>query len=654
MSKYDKLTQEELLKLVEKQEKELKSKKYGLVWDSEKEPEKVVLECENNIPILRRIKEKEIKTDESEENILIEGDNYHALTVLNYTHKGKIDVIYIDPPYNTGKAKEWKYNDKYVDENDGYRHSKWLNFMEKRLRLAKNLLKEDGVFFVSIDDHEIGQLKLLMDKVFQEKNLVGIFVWKKKKKGSHLSKSFRSMSEYILAYTLNKEKLLLVGETAYKNKWQPLAKRTNSQKELFFPKNTIITKLKDGNYEKGIKGKGTSALNFLNNFIIENGYITTDLKVKGPFVWVQNKLNEELELGTIPALSTKFGFNVLRSNQAEKTKTPSSILDDKIGIGTNEDANDELKEILKIENSFDYPKPTSLIKYLIFTKTFFINDSIILDFFAGSGTTGHAVLELNKEDGGNRKFILCTNNENNICEEVTYPRIQKVIQGYEFKGKDKTLLLEKKITFSNLYKNIKQRKNESDEDFKVRKEKELNKNVSKIWQEVDKVIEDNKDKFDDFEKKFEDNIIKIYGIKNIDGFKEGLRGNLQYFKTDLIPVERIDKISDKKRIELTEKAGQMIAIKENTFEEVELNEWFQIFESKDKKRRTAIYFREDTTEFENLIEKIKDYNTTLYIFSYGRIDKKLYNYLGKNIHIEDIPEPILEIYKEINLTIKEK
>ena len=169
---YEEFSKEELIEIIKKQQQELKNKKYGLVWDSEREPEQVVLDCANHLPILKRIKSKEIKTDDSEDNILIEGDNYHALSVLNYTHKGKIDVIYIDPPYNTGKANEWKYNDKYIDKNDNYRHSKWLNFMEKRLNLAKELLAEDGVIFISIGNDEFAQLKLLCDKIFDEKNFV--------------------------------------------------------------------------------------------------------------------------------------------------------------------------------------------------------------------------------------------------------------------------------------------------------------------------------------------------------------------------------------------------------------------------------------------------------------------------------------------------
>jgi len=203
---YDELSKEELLKIVKKQEKELKSKKYGLVWDSEREPEQVVLDCENNLPVLKRIKDKEIKTDNTEDNIIIEGDNYHALTVLNYTHKEKIDVIYIDPPYNTGK-KDFRYNDKYVELDDGYRHSKWLNFMEKRLNLARNLLKNTGILLISIDDNEVAQLKMLCDKIFDgntiknsRRNFIAILPTIMNLKGNNDQFAFSGTHEYTFVY----------------------------------------------------------------------------------------------------------------------------------------------------------------------------------------------------------------------------------------------------------------------------------------------------------------------------------------------------------------------------------------------------------------------------------------------------------------------
>ena len=174
---YSKLEKEDLLKVIEKIESR---KKYGLIWDEEKTKEKFEKESENALPVLKEVKGKEIKTDPAKPtNILIEGDNYHALSVLNYTHQGKIDVIYIDPPYNTGN-KDFKYNDCWVDEEDSYKHSKWLSFMSKRLRLAKHLLKSEGVLITHIDEHENSALELLLDDIYGEENRLGTIVWDKR------------------------------------------------------------------------------------------------------------------------------------------------------------------------------------------------------------------------------------------------------------------------------------------------------------------------------------------------------------------------------------------------------------------------------------------------------------------------------------------
>lgn len=638
MYQYDKFTKEELLELVIKQDEELAKKKYGLVWDSEKEPEQVVLDCENNIPILERISEKEIRTNETDDNILIEGDNYHALTCLNYTHKGKIDVIYIDPPYNTGKEKEWIYNDKYIDENDGYRHSKWLNFMEKRLKLANNLLSEVGVIFVSIDNNESSQLKLLCDEIFNENNFIAQ-ITREAIKGGSQSKHIRESHDYVLVYAKNKEQLEFSGHE----------------------QEGIILNLEDkkGKYAKGRElnkwGAGSRredspsmwySIPGPNN---EKVYPIRNDGSEGRWRLGKKKMFKKIEDDDVifekRDNGTYIAYEKIRDD-SNKIKQFTTLFKDKY---INAKGGDALKKIFNTSMSiFDYAKPVELIFDLLVMSNC-TEDAIILDFFAGSGTTAHAVLELNKQLGGNRKFIICTNNELNgkgsnlveknegeneeqfgVCQRVTYPRINNVIKGYKFTGKDKTLLFEKKLTFTQL------------------------KKIDKTLEEINKIIEENEEKYDQIKKEFKDNTIKIFGFKNIDGFKDGLGGNLQYFKTDLIPVDRIDNVGDKQRRELTYKAGEMIAIKENTFEEVETNEWYQIFENKDKSRKTAIYFREDTDEFKKLIKKIGDTPTTLYIFSYGRVDKKIFTYLGKNIVIDDIPEPILEIYKEINLTLKNK
>lgn len=355
------------------------------------------------------------------ENLYIEGDNLEVLKLLQKSYFGKVKMIYIDPPYNTGN--DFVYHDDFKDnianykeitnqttkanpETNGRYHTDWLNMMYPRLKLARNLLTDDGVIFLSIDDNEVHNLKKVCDEIFGAENFVAEFTWIKKKKGSHLSKTVRNMTEYVLAYSKEITKIELFGEEAYTDKWQPLAKRTNAHKTLTFKANTLETKLKDGQYKNGLYGEGTSAIRFKNDFYVKDGKIVSELDVEGSFVWIQKKLDDELELGTRVALSTKFGFNALRSNQADKIKRPTTILDSKLNIGTNEDAYGEAISLFEKENIMSYPKPVSLIKYLINTLGYYDKNFIVLDFFSGSATTSHATVQLNLEYNSNIKFIM--------------------------------------------------------------------------------------------------------------------------------------------------------------------------------------------------------------------------------------------------------
>ena len=218
-----------------------KKKKYGLVWDSEREPEEVVEMCKEKLPVLKEVKSKEIITDKNNPvNLLIEGDNYHALSVLNYTHKGKIDVIYIDPPYNRGG--DFKYNDDYVDREDPYRHSKWLSFMAKRLQLAKNLLKKTGVIFISIDDNEVSQLRLLLDNnIFSELLSVGPIIWQKASGGGN-AKQIVIGHEFILCYG-NQD--IVFTQKNYKHdnkKFDKSKKYINKNGEWYFINDDVVRK----------------------------------------------------------------------------------------------------------------------------------------------------------------------------------------------------------------------------------------------------------------------------------------------------------------------------------------------------------------------------------------------------------------------------
>jgi len=413
-------TKEKLLVEIERLKKELKKKKkYGLVWEDK--PEDVVEMCKEKLPVLREVRNKEIIIDKSEPiNLLIEGDNYHALSVLNYTHKGKIDIIYIDPPYNTGN-KDFIYNDHYIEKEDSYRHSKWLSFIAKRLKLAKNLLKDTGIIFISIDDNEASQLKLLMDSsdLFGESNFIAQFIWNKKTGRQNDAKFVSTNHEYILCYlkSANRGKINLLPRTdelnqSYKNpdkdprgpwasvKMDAKSGSKSSLYEITFP-NGIKWKPSPGRYPAYNKENILKLYNDNRIWFGESGKNVPRQKV----------FLSEVKQGLVP--------NTLLLSQ---------------DVGNTQKAKEDYKKVL-LNIDFDNPKPLGLIKHLLIMGGG--KDANILDFMAGSGTTGQAVLEINKDDGGNRKFILCTNNEENICSDICYPRIQKVIKGYKTKNGEK-------------------------------------------------------------------------------------------------------------------------------------------------------------------------------------------------------------------------
>ena len=422
---YNDLTKEELIKLLE--DNESYSGKYGLIWDKEKEPEKIVEECDKNIPILNEITEKRI-INGGTNNLLIEGDNFHALSILNYTHQNKIDIIYIDPPYNTKKSDEWIYNDKYVDADDAYKHSKWLNFMDKRLKIARNILKENGLIFISIDDNELCQLKLLCDKIFGENNFCGQYMWYKSATPPNLSKKIKKNLEYVLCYEKSKDDVKFKGIVKNSSSNNGLMNQTNSIGILNFPPNVVDTNLQDGLYEKGLYGTSKYEIELLEDTEVKDHLFIKNVKLKGKFKWSQQYLDSEISKGTKISIKT-IAFSPSYEKLEYDPEVPTNLIDKNVGVNTTEEAGKELAKLFDGKMVFEYPKHVSLIKYLI--KFIDNKDAIILDFFAGSGTTGQAVLELNKEDGGHRQFILCTNNENNICEEITYERLKRVICGYK-------------------------------------------------------------------------------------------------------------------------------------------------------------------------------------------------------------------------------
>ena len=401
-------------------------KKYGLVW--EEKSEDIEERLREDLPVLVERNDDKVHpiisdNPDAPNHLIIEGDNLAALTELSYTHAGKIDVIYIDPPYNTGN-KDFVYNDSFVDSEDSYRHSKWLSFMSRRLRVAKTLLSERGVIFISIDDNEQAQLKLLCDEIFGQQNFIDIFSWNKTETPANLSLKTKKAVEYILCYCKHRNSEKFRGLVKSSTSNNGLMNQTNSEHILVFPKKLVDTKLPDGIYSKGVYGTKSYHIELLEDTEVKDGFFISPVVLKGKFKWGQKNLDSEIAKGTRVSIKTK-AFSPSYEKAEYDPEVPWNLIDRSFGVETNEVAGTQLKEILG-PNVFDFPKPVSLIKYLVN----FISADYILDFFAGSGTTLHAVMQLNAEDGGKRQCILCTNNENGICENVTYERNKRVIEGY--------------------------------------------------------------------------------------------------------------------------------------------------------------------------------------------------------------------------------
>ncbi len=432
---YDNWSREEL----EKELRRLKETKYGLVWHRDLPEEKIDVLINPDartpnemfpnemagkpFPVLKEAKSKEVNGDKDKRiNLLIEGDNFHSLAVLNFSHQEAVDLIYIDPPYNRGVkgGNDFRYNDKFIDSEDPFRHSKWLSFMEKRLKLAKNLMKATGVIFISIDNTEQAPLRLLCDEIFGDKNFVGTLIWRKKEGGGQADAYFVTEHEYVLAYAKSdkfqwKDEEIPVDEAEYNKeddegkftavklaKWGNTARREDRPK-MYFP-----IKSPDGKNVYPIAPDGGDGR-------WRVGKKRMDMLVEKDLVYWQQKNGKWIPY-------EKIYFD---GDEVKKIKERSILFD----LATTADGTNELTEIFGKKDIFENPKPTELIKF--FLRYGADTNAVVLDFFAGSGTTGQAVMKANQEDGGNRQFILCTNDENGICTEVCYPRLKKVIKGYK-------------------------------------------------------------------------------------------------------------------------------------------------------------------------------------------------------------------------------
>ena len=582
---------------------------YGLRWMDVQEAfdEK----AENAVPILEEVKEKAITSEDGKPtHILIEGDNYHALTCLNYTHKGAIDVIYIDPPYNTGSDgfiyKDKRVLDKFPDgtivpTDHPLRHSYWLSFMHKRLQLAKNLLSKRGVIFISIDENEQANLKLLCDQVFGEKNLVTQFIWHNNKKGRQMDRHIKTTNEFVLMYANNInamisiEKIIDVDTKAYPykddvssyKKGYPLHNgtagfhidnRPNLCYTIYYNELThdIVT-IDEKNGSKGdwsipISEKGTELMNRGYTRILPKR--NTKYNTQRVWRWGQDKVNRESS--ELFFINEDGGLYPYQKERVEEDGTKSVKHTNYIDIDTSRGRN-VMNELFCNQVVFDFPKPVELISSLLKT----IESSTILDFFAGSGTTMHATMQLNEEDGGHRQCILVTNNENQICEKVTYERNRRVMQGYtNAKGEEVA----------------------------------------------------------------------------------GLGNSLKYYRTAFVGNHDIAHVNDADKVALTQKAGCLLALGENTLEEISTATTYQIFQLRQGDRPangfeyTAIYFSGNLMHFADFRHEIEATQQTnplariaVYVFTWGEpsiFENEFDDLTG--ITIKPIPQPILEIYQNIH------
>ncbi len=608
MSKLSK--EQELLNEIDRLQKQLeiannrvKRAKYGLVWMEV--PEAFEDDSENQMPVLEEIKDKAINNyDEKPSHILIEGDNYHALTCLNYTHKENIDLIYIDPPYNTGKDgftyKDKRIINKYPDgtsvpKDHPLRHSYWLSFMFKRLELAHKLLKPSGKIIISIDDNELSNLVLMCSEIFGSSNQLAILPTIMNLKGNQDQFGFAGTHEYTIVFAKDINKCRFqefelsdsqmekwqIDEIGYYKKGAPLRATGEEDKRedrpiMFYPilidHNANVSTITLDEHSK-LYTKETKIFNddILKKIIKKYEDLNYSVvlpksgKDFGRWRWGYSEKNKKRLTTDVIVTRTKNGISLNKKQRPElsdiPSKKPKTIFykpEYSSGNGTY-----QIKNILGYK-AFKNPKPVDLISDLI--KVSSDKKATILDFFAGTGTTMHACLELNKS-GYNLQCILSTNNEGNICKKVTYPRISNVIKGY-------TDLKDSKI--------------------------------------------------------------------------EGLGGSLKYYQTTFVGRNNILSASDEDKSSLAHKAGYLLALAENTLEEVEATNYYQFFKNSEKV--TAVYFKEELEEMEVFLEKVEALSNpvSLYLFSWDNQSdyEGMFDHIP-SITIKTIPQPILEIYKNI-------
>ena len=453
------------IKAINEVETFINAKRYGLIWEEHEET--VDIQIKKNVPVFTEVEDKKIISDvDKKMNFLLEGDNLHSLYLLEKTHKGEVDLIVIDPPYNRGKD-DFRYDDAIVDSEDGFKHSKWLSFMSKRLFQAKKLLSDTGIIVVNIDEHEVAPLTMLMEDIFGAKNNLGTIIWNKQNPKGDAHK-ISTMHEYIIVFANNYERIKDLEGFASRKK--PNAKAILAKaKQLYgqLGKKVIPAEIKSLAKVYGYTEAKIADLKIEYNLEIINKEFANWLKKQdfssGEKAYKYIDENGRVYRGVSMAWPNKkkapndYFISLIHPVTGKPTPVPARgwrnpprtmeklMKEGRIIFGPDEKKQPERKYFLdenmtentpsmynsadsadsymeKIGISFEYPKPVSEVKYLI--QNIHPNPKVVLDFFAGSATTGHAVMEVNEEDGKEIEYILCTNNQDGIAENTAYKRLK--------------------------------------------------------------------------------------------------------------------------------------------------------------------------------------------------------------------------------------
>lgn len=393
---------------------------YKFTWWGKKEAKKIAKE---KITKTLRPSKEDSKNWADTKNIYIEGDNLEALKILLGSYRNRIKMIYIDPPYNT--SSDFIYHDKFDEsdrkylestnqltkegylkknaDTDGKYHSNWLNMMYPRLYVAKKLLTNDGLIFISIDDNEFTNLKKILDEIFGEKNFVSVLKWKKKKQPSFLSK-VAGIMEYIVVYANNYASVPKLYGEILSDEDKPIINTSNNVSERYFNSGILVRSKNNGTIPKGIYKNRSMTIEFLDDIIVKDGVTLNKFRAKAKFRSTQENINEFISQNLIFITINNGLRRFLTDDEKSKRKSITDLI---LDWGQNQDGSNELKKLFNInddENIFDNPKPVDLIKNLINTNVY--DDSIVLDFFSGSSTSAHSVMEFNSENEGNIKFIM--------------------------------------------------------------------------------------------------------------------------------------------------------------------------------------------------------------------------------------------------------